>query len=201
MRPTLSDTLLRNPMLSMGCLLAGLFPLVGVAQVSTTSEQVTHEERQLNVDSFDYVWNTVRDQYWDSALGGVDWDAARKELRPHVEAASSNQEAREVLRTLLDKMNVSHFGIIPAESYEVLEADKPRGSHTAGLDVRIVDDRVLVTDVEDGSPADNVGVRTGWQILQIGDTDVLAQYQQILRRSGRSSSSPNDSGRRLRRAN
>jgi C-terminal processing protease CtpA/Prc len=47
------------------------------------------------------------------------------------------------------------------------------------MDMRIVNDRVLVTEVEKDSPAGRLGVQTGWEIIRIGDTDIPARYREI----------------------
>jgi carboxyl-terminal processing protease len=163
-------------LLLLGCLAVG--PIM--AQEKPESQPgINHQQRQRNVDSFDLVWKTVRDQYWDPNLAGLNWEELKDEFRPKVEAATTNEQARSIARELLDQLKVSHFGIIPADAYEKLDADKPRGSHTTGLDVRIVDDQVLVTEVRNGSPADKLGIKTGWQIIQIGETDITARYEKI----------------------
>src|SRR5688572_30093480 len=54
---------------------------------------LTPEQRQKNVESFDYVWNTIKEKHWDPTLGGLDWDAVRAELRPKVEQARTTGKA------------------------------------------------------------------------------------------------------------
>jgi carboxyl-terminal processing protease len=78
---------------------------------------LTQEARQLNVASFDQVWQTIHDRHWDRDAVGPAWEQARLELRPKVEAASTQDEAREVMRQLIARLEQSHFGIIPGEAY------------------------------------------------------------------------------------
>lgn len=78
---------------------------------------LTQEARQLNVASFDQVWQTIHDRHWDRDAVGPAWEQARLELRPKVEAASTQDEAREVMRQLIARLGQSHFGIIPGEAY------------------------------------------------------------------------------------
>ena len=40
------------------------------------------EERKLQLESFDHVWQTIRDKHWEKNPGGADWDKVRAELRP-----------------------------------------------------------------------------------------------------------------------
>ena len=41
---------------------------------------LTPEQRRLNIDSFEYVWKTVRDKHWQTKPGGLDWQAVHEEL-------------------------------------------------------------------------------------------------------------------------
>src|SRR5262245_25467251 len=75
-------------------------PLMGDL-IPTVKSTLTAEQRQKNLESFDVVWETVRDKHYDPRLGGVDWEGARKELRPRVEKAGSADEARQVMNELL----------------------------------------------------------------------------------------------------
>ncbi|TVQ61766.1 MAG: hypothetical protein EA378_08470 [Phycisphaerales bacterium] len=87
-------------------------------------------QRAAYLESFDEVWRIVRDQHYDENLNGVDWAAAREDLRPRVEAADSADEARGAMSALLGRLGESHFAIIPAEAYRTLDnaTDEPEAS-------------------------------------------------------------------------
>src|SRR5438874_12774618 len=78
---------------------------------------LTPGERQLNVNSFEYVWKTVRDKHWDPKLGGINWQAAHDELLPKVEKAGTMDKAREAMTAMLGRLKQSHFNIFPADVY------------------------------------------------------------------------------------
>jgi carboxyl-terminal processing protease len=156
----------------------GLVPWVGLALVfsgcvSAPKELVlTQEQRNLNVESFDYVWTTVRDKHFDPTLGGLDWEAVRQELRPRVQEACTMSRARDVMMDMLLRLNQSHFDIIPGEYYEAESKDAggagARRYGVTGVDLRVIDRRALVTAVTAGSPADEAGVQPGWEITRVG---------------------------------
>src|SRR2546421_10348916 len=81
------------------------------------AQTLTPAERQLNLDSFEKVWQTVRDKHWDPKINGVDWQAVHDELRPKVEAAKTTGESRAVMSEMLDRLKQTHFGILPADVY------------------------------------------------------------------------------------
>lgn len=170
-------------------LLAGLLVAWAAAGCAGSGSKaptpLTETEVQLNVESFDMVWETIRDKHWDPELGGLDWTAARDTLRPKVAVATTQREARGAMGELIDLLGQSHFGIIPASVYEdavgaVKKKDKPateahadlEGDGYTGMDIRLVDGKVLVVSVDPGSSAAEAGIRPGWEIVRVDDEDL-----------------------------
>jgi carboxyl-terminal processing protease len=132
---------------------------------------LTPEQRQLNIQSFEYVWTAIRDRHWQTKPGGLDWQAIHAEFRPKMEAADSMDAARDVLNQMLGRLHQSHFNIVPGELYSNLEGGRGADAAT-GIDVRVVGSQVLVTSVEPDSSAFLQGVRPGWEIVKIARTDL-----------------------------
>jgi carboxyl-terminal processing protease len=158
--------------LSFGATIAAALCIVCFAQPPLTPAQ-----RQLNIDSFEQVWTTVRDRHWDPKLNGVDWQAVHDELRPKIERAASMEEARAILSDMLSRLKQTHFGIVPGEAYNELDQkdDTGKTSHSEGdpgIDLRLVDGHALVTFVMPGSPAAAKGVKPGWEILRVDGKEV-----------------------------
>ena len=128
-------------------------------------------ERRLNVDSFEYVWKTVRDKHWDPKLGGIDWQAVHDELLPRVESAQRMEEARKAMSDMLGRLHQTHFGIIPSDAYESMGA---AADAQTGIDLRLLDRAAIVTSVDPDSSAAHEGVRPGWEIVRIGKTAAAA---------------------------
>jgi carboxyl-terminal processing protease len=141
-----------------------------------------------DVAAFDQVWTTVRDTHWEkNSPGGLDWNAMRAEFRPRVEAAKTTAEARAVTQEMLRRLQQTHFGIVPGATYESLTDEG--GAGTTGIDLRVLDGEVVVTDVDPGSPADRAGVKPGWVIrsvngraLSIPDLSELTRTRALLAR-------------------
>jgi carboxyl-terminal processing protease len=146
--------------------------------------------QQRNLDSFDYVWKTVRDKHWDPKLNGLDWEAIRTELRPKAEKAETTSQARAVMSDMLKRLGQSHFSIIPRDVYDTLSKspeptakadgngkpaaekkaskdDRVAGDGDSGIELRVVDGQALVTRVDDKSPAAKLGVKTGWIVAKV----------------------------------
>lgn len=76
-----------------------------------------------HVESFDYVWRTIRDKHWDPELGGLDWDAMREKYRPRVQAAGSDDEALGAINQLIAELGQSHFAVFPEDVTAVIEGE------------------------------------------------------------------------------
>ncbi|HSP92606.1 MAG TPA: hypothetical protein VLN08_16955, partial [Vicinamibacterales bacterium] len=156
---------------------------VAACAAAPKAPALTPDERRLELESFDYVWSTVRDRHFDPSLGGLDWDAVRAELRPRVERAASRDEVRIVLSDLVGRFKQSHFQILPADLYEPA-ADGASGAvdGTTGVDARVVGGAALVTRVAPGSPAGSAGVMPGWEIVRIDDLDARRRVREMTRK-------------------
>ena len=139
-----------------------------------TASSLSDEEKQKNLESFDEIWTTIRDEHFDPELNGLDWEAVRDELRPQMEQADSRAEAKRVLDDLLSRLGQSHFAVIPSEAYHQTSGPggKGRGDGWTGIDLRIIDNQALVTKVAGGSPAAREGVAPGWIILSVDGIEI-----------------------------
>jgi carboxyl-terminal processing protease len=146
--------------------------MAALLAATSLADELTPKQRQLNIDSFEYVWVTVRDKHWQTKPGGLDWQAVHDELRPKIEKAGSMDAARAVISDMLGRLHQTHFGIVPAEVYSDVEGSHGTGDITAGMDVAVAGAQVLVISVEADSSAAAQGVKPGWQILKIGDADL-----------------------------
>lgn len=132
---------------------------------------LSQDKRQLNVAAFDDVWTTIRDTHWDPDLGGLDWEALREKYRPRVKSAEHMSEARAAMRDLIAQLEQTHFSILPANLLDDDDTAEGKGQRDGGtgIDVRVVDGQALVTTVDEGSPAQALGIKPGWIIVRIDD--------------------------------
>jgi carboxyl-terminal processing protease len=133
--------------------------------------------RQVNLDSFEKVWQTVRDKHWDPEINGLDWQGIHDELRPKVEAAKSTGEARAVMSGMLERLNQTHFGIIAGDVFS--EMDSGGGIASPGLDVRALDGHLIVTSVEPDLPGAKHGIHPGWEIVRIDGREMRPILKRI----------------------
>ena len=139
-----------------------------------------------NVESFEVVWKTVRDRHFDPKLGGLNWQAVHDELRPRVEQAKTMADARAVMTAAIERLGQTHFTIIPSGLYEDLENPND-GPGELGLEIRLLDGRVVVTAVTEALPASRAGVKPGWLIDKIDGkpvSEILKAAETAYSRSG-----------------
>jgi carboxyl-terminal processing protease len=125
-------------------------------------------DRAVGLETFDAAWRLVHETYFDTTFGGVDWVALRDSLRPRAADARSRDALRSLIDGMLGRLGRSHFTLIPRELADTgAGADElQRGS--VGLDVRLLDGRLVVTEVDAGGPAARAGVRPGWVVVAVG---------------------------------
>jgi carboxyl-terminal processing protease len=136
-------------------------------------------ERQLNLDSFEKVWSTIRDKHWEKKPAGLDWDAVHAEFRPKIEKAKNIDEVRGLLTEMLGRLHQTHFGILPTHVYQAIGDTDAGGDGSPGIDLRVVDGQVVVTEVDPGSPAEQAGVKAGWEILNAKGKDLTSGLHEL----------------------
>lgn len=132
---------------------------------------------------FDALWRTVRDEYFDPRLGGLDWDAIRREWRPKAAAAQTQAELYlDVLFPVLDQIRSSHIVLTPpgdltlttGRSFRMPRQQRGRPmlmttpADEAGMGAVLTwtGTAYVVEDVSQDGPAYSAGLRPG-QLLQL----------------------------------
>ncbi len=126
-------------------------------------------ETELYLETFQVVWETIRDTYYDESFNGLDWDQVYEAHYPAVEAADDMETLRMILRTMLGKLGQSHFSILPGGNSSVLPRGETLGSGTLGLEIIESGGKIYVFRVADPSPAKAAGIVPGSQIMGIDD--------------------------------
>ncbi|HKP87965.1 MAG TPA: S41 family peptidase [Blastocatellia bacterium] len=133
-------------------------------------------------EMFDDAWRTMKYRFYDPAMHGRDWDAARVKYQPLVEYVGDRQELLNIVNEMIGELNASHTGAAPP----------PRGREggltTAHLGVELEPDaaagRYRVTHVYEDGPADKdwVKVSAGDYLIAINGKPVKAgdEYWEML---------------------
>jgi carboxyl-terminal processing protease len=78
-------------------------------------------EQQLRYDSFQKVWQTIRENYFDQTFNGLDWGKIWVEYEPRVAKTTTDSQLHDLLQEMIDRLDKSHFSIVPPEIYQAIE--------------------------------------------------------------------------------
>jgi carboxyl-terminal processing protease len=136
------------------------------------------------VSTFESVWQTVRDRFYDPRHNGLDWLAVRDRYLPDVERATSQDFVAHLINTMLSELHASHTRFYTQDEPEYYQladifvgALRHRGLERAfpggrisypgigiisGSDASV---RHTITAVIDGTPAQQAGLRRGDEVV------------------------------------
>ena len=130
---------------------------------------------QEYLKNFEVVWQTVNETFPDPAFGGVDWKAMHDRYQPLIGAAKNDEEFFLTLNRMLWELNASHSVVMPNKL--MFNLDRAFAEGGIGIDVRLIDDEVVITRVKPLSPADQAGLRPG-DILRSVDRATIQQIEE-----------------------
>lgn len=153
----------------------------GLAAVASAESlvQPDAERARMNQRVFDRVWNEVRSQYYDPALHGVDWNAARRTYRPTALSALDDRTLYRAIGDMLKLLDDDHAGASPPAVARRQDTLRQRRA-TIGVTMRPEPpgDAYLIEQVRAGSPAAEAGVAVGWRLIT-GEGAVWTPEQDI----------------------
>ncbi|MBD1909088.1 MULTISPECIES: S41 family peptidase [unclassified Leptolyngbya] len=139
---------------------------------------------------FEEAWKTVRDNFYDPNLNGVDWNAVRSHYQPIFGQAQTQAEAAAVINDMLAELHTSHTHLYTPEEpayYQLLGIFQPsmrdlpaaarqlfpngRFEYTGiGIFTQTIDGKVFISGVLDGRPGAIAGLQVGDEIVAVENT-------------------------------
>ena len=134
-------------------------------------------------EMFGDAWRTMKYRFYDPAMHGMDWDAAKAKYEPLVQDVGDRQELLNIINEMIGELNASHTGAAPPPGGRVAGAVS-----TGNLGVELEPDaaagRYRVSYVYEDGPADKdwVKVSVGDYLIAIDGKQVKAgdEYWQLL---------------------
>ncbi|MEM6996634.1 MAG: S41 family peptidase [Myxococcota bacterium] len=124
----------------------------------------------------DQVWRRVLEKYYDPTIGCLDWPAIRKEYAAKVAAAEDPADAYRLINEMLGRLRQSHFQLhAPGGD----DDDEAQGPASPDLQVRYVDDQLLVVHSDDAS------VASGMALVAVDGRSTSAVVQRAKKKSDR----------------
>ena len=138
--------------------------LVSITTVSCTT-------KYKNMQSFETVWQTINEKYFDPTFGGLDWSEVHDRYQPQIKAAQNEEEYNLLINKMLFELNVSHIGVVPPDDLQQIDPIlSAEGS--IGIDVRMIGDKAVITSVKFDSPSAQAGLRAGYIIKSIDELNI-----------------------------
>jgi len=136
----------------------------------------------LRYQTFETVWQTVNDAYFDPEFGGVDWAGVREKYRQQLGTAQNVAQLRALLGRMLGELRRTHFAIIPREGAVFNPSERVRiGS--AGVELTALGTSPAVASVEKGSTGQAAGLLPG-DVIESVNGKPLAPVAENLSKSG-----------------
>ena len=169
--------------------------VVAILLFIVVAQKISAAPPPLAVDSFQAAWEIIRDSHFDTNFNGLDWTAVRTKFLPRIEKARSQQEVRDTIQEMLDLLNVSHLMILPGtpqrrspidtnkptpfkateqkSPQQPLQMAPPAEAGSLGIEVRVLNNQIVVFRVAPNSPAAQQGIKPGWIIDSIDDEPAI----------------------------
>jgi carboxyl-terminal processing protease len=117
-------------------------------------------------------------------MAGLNWQAIHQRYLRKIEAAKDENEARELMTEMIERLPSSHLAIIPGGLYAASpkqdgNKDKDAGEGSTGMTVIVIDRVVVVESVEPGSAAMEAGVHPGWIIESVAGLPVKELFTEM----------------------
>lgn len=146
-------------------LLYGIF--AGTQFVAQAGEKTEYERK------YEQICTTVKAQFYDPTMGGLDWKQISESYRTKVATVHSKPEFEMLMNAMLDQLHASHAAYVSAndaEYYMMLavrssDMSKNEIDHIGVMGIRD-DSGYRVSGTLDGGPAEKVGILSGDLLLR-----------------------------------
>jgi carboxyl-terminal processing protease len=126
--------------------------------------------------AFDFIWETIKERYYDASFNGVDWNAVGQRYRPLALGAANDEAFWNVLDKMAGELKDAHTRVESPKRVELRLRDE---SVSLGFSFIPVDGRLAVAGVNFDSDAYWAGVRSGMLLVSIGGEPAMQAYEKL----------------------
>ncbi|MCA1623637.1 MAG: hypothetical protein LC778_07515 [Acidobacteria bacterium] len=94
------------------------------SKVISSAPKSLAPELQRRLETFNLVWLTIKNNYFDQTFSGLDWNKIKTEYEPRILKTASDTQLHAILQEMINRLNRSHFAVIPPEVYRAIEKAK-----------------------------------------------------------------------------
>jgi carboxyl-terminal processing protease len=145
--------------------------VISVIFLTSIASSPVPDDVNIWIASYDTVWQTVNEHHYDSTFGGLDWNEIHDRYYDLVANVKDDAGFMEIVNKMLAELKLSHYAVFHVE--ELTASGSPLISDgTIGLDIRLLDDKAVVTSVKAGFPAAEAGLKIGYVLQSIDGVSV-----------------------------
>jgi carboxyl-terminal processing protease len=108
-------------------LLLCLLPAASLSPAFAQTPAVAPANQNLRRETFELVWQTVNQSFYDPNFNGVDWKSAHDRYAGQLDRLTSDAELYSLLQLMINELHQSHFWIIPPEKIPKLRSKSKKG--------------------------------------------------------------------------
>jgi C-terminal processing protease CtpA/Prc len=127
--------------------------------------------------AFDFVWDTINQNYVDPKFNGVDWTATAARYRPLAMRAKTDDDFWDVLNRMTGELRDSHTRVEPPN---LVTLRRRQEAVSLGIDVDRVEGKISIVYVTPDSDAWWAGIRPGMEVTQIDGIPAEQRYAAVL---------------------
>ena len=142
-----------------------------VAKPLAVSAEMDVDFAQEKMEVFAQAWRYLRDNYFNPAMNGVDWNAIRTEYSQRIAGSETPDQMRRLLSLFVGELNSSHSGIGSTAPHAAYAGRLGLGFDRAAYELN---GQFRVTEVVPLSPADVSGIKVGEYLTSINGTRLSA---------------------------
>jgi carboxyl-terminal processing protease len=131
----------------------------------------------MRTKAFDYVWETIRDHYYDASLRGVDWNAVGRKYRPMAMAAPDDDAFWDMLDRMTGELRDAHTRVESPKRVALRNRDE---AVTLGFSFIRIGDKLVVSWVNPDADAWWAGVRAGMTLTAIAGEPAMTAYRKAM---------------------
>jgi carboxyl-terminal processing protease len=166
--------------------LAAMAAASAISPAVLRGEPAASAARSADITTFETVWRTVRDRFYEPHLHGLDWSAVRERYISDAAGATSEEQLAGIINSMLSELNASHTHYYTADDpeYYQLAGIFSGALRRRGLERVFPDGRVsypgigilsrtggqgtsMVTGVIEATPARQAGLIAGDEIIAV----------------------------------
>lgn len=91
--------------------------IIGIAMITLASTARAEDSSPL----FDWVWQTVHENFYDPKLNGVNWPGMKAKYQPRAARAPSREERTAVINEMLSELRTSHTQVYTPDTPEYFQ--------------------------------------------------------------------------------